>query len=79
MANIFLFFGKCFLVAIDGDIKFAANHRFYFQVAILIFVFISFCYKFKSAKHIAMITDRQSRHTIFNSFFIKILYRGRSI
>ena len=57
MTDIFLLFGKSFLMTINGNIKFTTNNRFYFQVAILVLMFVSFRNKLKSAKHIAMITD----------------------
>src|ERR1700749_4776441 len=69
MTRIFLFFGECFTKAICCNIKFTTYDRFYFQLPIFILVLIGFCYKFKNAKHVPMITDGQCGHTIGYRFF----------
>src|SRR5690242_5720323 len=68
--GVFLFFGKCLLMAIGGYVEFTSNNGLYFKIALFVLMLVGFGNELEYTKHISMITDGQRGHSITDRFFI---------
>ncbi len=77
-ANVFIFFCKCFPVAVFHDIKFTTHYRLDGSRVVLV-VFTGFCHKFENAEHVSMISNGNGWHFILHRFFVEVGNSGSAI